>query len=202
MTAQAGSIIPSSPEERQTLRRRLRAARRALALPARQAADEALLRHLRTSREFRCARHIAVYLAFDGEPSLEALFAVAHAAGKRLYAPVITRRSMHFAELSPNAPLARNFFGIREPQLGARIDARRLDLVLTPLVAFDDRGVRLGVGRGYYDRCFRFLNGRTRWRRPKLLAVAYELQRVPALPKQSWDVPLHGAVTERGVRRF
>jgi 5-formyltetrahydrofolate cyclo-ligase len=109
---------------------------------------------------------------------------------------------MHFAELSTDAPLARNFFGIREPQLGARIDPRHLDLVLTPLVGFDDRGVRLGVGRGYYDRCFRFLHGRIHWRRPKLLAVAYELQRVPTLPQQSWDVPLYGVVTELGIRRF
>jgi 5-formyltetrahydrofolate cyclo-ligase len=168
----------------------------------RRVADIALLRHILRSREFRSARHVAVYLAFDGEPSLEPLFAAAAAAGKRLYAPVITRRSMHFAELRADAPLARNFFGIREPQLGRRFDARHLDLVLTPLVAFDDRGVRLGVGRGYYDRCFRFLHGRRLWQRPKLLAVAYELQRLPLLPRQSWDVPLYGAVTEAGIRRF
>jgi 5-formyltetrahydrofolate cyclo-ligase len=74
--------------------------------------------------------------------------------------------------------------------------------VLTPLVAFDDTGVRVGVGRGYYDRCFRFLAGRGAWRRPKLLGVAYELQRVPSLPRQSWDVPLWGAVTEAHMRRF
>ena len=89
--------------------------------------------------------------------------------------------TMTFAELEPSATLAANFFGILEPKLGRKIDARELDLVLTPLVAFDDRGVRIGVGRGYYDRCFRFLRHRSHWRRPKLLGVAYELQRVPPL---------------------
>ena len=69
-------------------------------------------------------------------------------------------------------------------------------------MAFDDHGVRVGVGRGYYDRCFRFLNQRSHWRRPKLLGVAYELQRVPRLESNVWDVPLWGVVTERGVRRF
>ena len=68
--------------------------------------------------------------------------------------------------------------------------------MLTPLVAFDDHGVRVGVGRGYYDRCFRFLRHRAHWRRPKLLGVAYELQRVPPLVPSSWDVPLWGVVTE------
>jgi 5-formyltetrahydrofolate cyclo-ligase len=110
--------------------------------------------------------------------------------------------TMTFAELEPSAALAANFFGILEPRVGRGIDARKLDLVLTPLVAFDDRGVRVGVGRGYYDRCFRFLRHRSHWLRPKLLGVAYELQRVPSLTPSAWDVPLWGVVTEAGVRRF
>jgi len=89
-----------------------------------------------------------------------------------------------------------------EPSLGRAIDARRLDLVLTPLVAFDDQGMRIGVGRGYYDRCFRFLRSRKHWRRPKLVGVAYELQHVPPQTRHSWDIPLWGAVTEARIRRF
>ena len=202
MTAQAGSIIPSPEVDRRSLRKKVRAARRALSPAQRASADRTIVAHLRNLPQFRRARHIAVFLAFDGEPSLAPLVAAGAAHGKRFYAPVITRKHMHFAELDTRAALARNFFGILEPSLGRAIDARRLDLVLTPLVAFDDRGVRIGVGRGYYDRCFRFLRTRERWRRPKLLGVAYELQRVPPLPRQSWDIPLWGAVTEAGVRRF
>jgi len=151
---------------------------------------------------YRSARRIALFLAFDGEPSLAPLIESAVQSGKRLYAPVITRSRMRFAELALGGPLGTNFFGIAEPRLGELIDPRRLDLVLTPLVAFDDRGVRIGVGRGYYDRCFRFLRGRSAWRRPKLVAVAYELQHQPAIDENEWDVPLWGAVTEAGVLRF
>ena len=96
--------------------------------------------------------------------------------------------------------LAKNLF--LEPDRTRIIDPRRLDLVLTPLVAFDDRGTRIGVGRGYYDRCFRFLSGRNAWQRPKLLGVGYELQHVPHLPAEPWYIPLWGAVTEAMVRRF
>ena len=202
MTAQAGSTISSLQRERRQLRRRIRAQRQALSAEARAAAERAICAHVRNLGVFRRARNIALYLAFDGEPSLAALLDAAARRHKRLFAPVLTRKRMRFAELRPRAALAGNFFGILEPSTQRLIDPRRLDLVLAPLVAFDDRGLRVGVGRGYYDRCFRFLRGRESWRRPKLLGVGYEFQRVPPLAAEAWDVPLWGAVTEAGVRRF
>jgi len=202
VTAQAGSIIPAADPVRRQLRRELRAKRRAMPAALRAQADRAILAHLRHLPEYRRARRVALFLAFDGEPSLARLVEIARRQRKRLYVPVLRGLTMRFAELEPGATLAANFFGIMEPKLGARIDPRELDLVLTPLVAFDDRGVRLGVGRGYYDRTFKFLRHRLHWRRPKLLGVAYELQRIAALTPSSWDVPLWGAVTEAQVRRF
>jgi 5-formyltetrahydrofolate cyclo-ligase len=202
VTAQAGSITSTLQAERRQLRARMRAARRSLSPAERRVAERRIVDHIRRLPEFRRARRIAVFLAFDGEPSLASLIASAAARGKRVYAPVLTGARMHFTELDTRARLATNFFGILEPRVGGPIDPRELDLVLTPLVAFDDRGVRVGVGRGYYDRCFGFLLNRRRWRRPKLVGVAYELQRVAELPRQAWDVPLAAAVTDAGVRRF
>ena len=202
MTAQAGSISSKDRAERRNLRQRIRAERRALAPAERAAADRAIAARIRSFDVFRRARRIAVFMAFDGEPSLRRVIEDAVRAGKRVYAPIITRRAMSFAELDHAADLGTNFFGILEPDRAKRIDPRRLDLVLTPLVAFDDRGVRIGVGRGYYDRCFHFLHARSAWHRPKLLGVAYELQHVHAIAPEPWDVPLWGAVTEAGVRRF
>jgi 5-formyltetrahydrofolate cyclo-ligase len=184
------------------LRRELRAKRRAIPHALRAAADRAIQTQIRTLPEFRRTQRVALFLAFDGEPSLTPLIDLARRHHKRLYVPVLRGLTMTFAELDPDAKLAANFFGILEPALGATIDARELDLVLTPLVAFDDHGVRIGVGRGYYDRAFRFLRHRAVWRRPKLLGVAYELQRVAPLTPSSWDVPLFGVVTESKVRRF
>ena len=201
MTAQAGSISSQLQAERRQLRQRVRAARREMPPAARTAADRAIASQILRSPEFRSAQRIALFLAFDGEPSMHRVIAAAAERGKRVYAPVLTGGKMHFAELDTGGALATNFFGILEPG-GIRIDARELDLVLTPLVTFDDRGVRVGVGRGYYDRCFRFLLNRRHWRHPKLLGVAYELQRAPRLVRQPWDVLLAGVVTEAGVRRF
>ena len=211
MTAQAGSTISPSADNtsgsdfraaRRELRKRIRAERRALSPAERKAAANVIATRILGLGAFVSARRVAVFMAFDGEPSLAALVSAAARHRKAVYAPVITRSRMQFAELPPDAALAPNFFGILEPDRTRIIDPRRLDLVLTPLVAFDDRGTRIGVGRGYYDRCFRFLSGRNAWQRPKLLGVAYELQHVPHLPAEPWDVPLWGAVTEKKVRRF
>jgi 5-formyltetrahydrofolate cyclo-ligase len=201
VTAQAGSTSPpAAPTGRADLRRQIRRQRRQFDATARAQADREILRRVRALPAFRTARRLGVYFAFDGEPSLAGLMRIAEKSGKTLYAPVITGATMHFARI--RGPLAANRFGIAEPVQGAPFDARRLDLVLTPLVAFDDHGTRIGVGRGYYDRAFAFLLARKSWRRPRLLGIAYEFQRVPRLERSAWDVPLWGAVTERRTFRF
>lgn len=47
-----------------------------------------------------------------------------------------------------------NSFGIIEPVNGVMVDPGEIDIVLTPLVAFDKRGYRVGYGKGFYDKFF------------------------------------------------
>jgi 5-formyltetrahydrofolate cyclo-ligase len=168
----------------------------------RGASQRALIRAIRSLPSYRRARRIAVFLAFDGEPNLDPLIRSALKAGKQLFVPVLRGLEMYFAPLPASGYMSRNFFGILEPKSAARVETLSLDLVLTPLVAFDARGTRLGVGRGYYDRCFAFLRHRRTWIKPKLLGVAYGFQQVQEIERQPWDVPLWGAATERGVQTF
>ncbi len=72
----------------------------------------------------------------------------------------------------------------------------------TPLVAFDGEGNRLGMGGGYYDQTFGYKSRRRAWRKPMLIGVAYEFQRLSSLPARSWDVALDGIVTEKGFQKF
>jgi 5-formyltetrahydrofolate cyclo-ligase len=187
--------------QRNAIRREIRARRRALPPSERAAADRDLRRHIRSLPAFRAARRIGVYIAFDGEPDLRPLLGARASRAKQFFVPVIEGAEIRFVALPHRARMERNFFGILEPVGGREIDVRTLDLVLTPLVAFDARGARLGVGRGYYDRRFAFLRERKRWFRPKLLGVAYALQEVARIEMRNWDVPLWGVVTEDGVRR-
>ncbi|CAG0940942.1 5-formyltetrahydrofolate cyclo-ligase [Gammaproteobacteria bacterium] len=151
----------------------------------------------------RC-RRIACYEAVDGEVDCASFMAAALARGRRIYLPVVHGRSLVFAPWHPGLPMARNRFGIPEPATDPATWLRgtQLDVVLTPLVAFDADGRRLGMGGGFYDRSFAFTRQRGRWRRPLLIGLAHEFQCVASLPDRSWDVGMHAVVTESGVRLF
>jgi len=178
----------------------VRAERRRLSERIRNAADAAILETIKALPIFRSARRIGLFFAFDGEPDLSPL--IRFDQRKEFFAPVIAHPDIHFAEIGPRTTLEPNMYGIAEPVPPELIDPRALDLVLTPLVAFDASGNRLGVGAGYYDRCFAFLRHRKNWFRPKLLGTAYALQRVGPIDSNPWDVPLWGVVTEQGFERF
>ena len=79
-------------------------------------------------------------------------------------------------------------------------DAPPLDVVLVPVVGYDRRGNRLGMGAGFYDRALRRrLDARRAWRRPRLVGVAFACQELPGIAASPWDVPLDLIVTEQGI---
>ncbi len=193
---------PPGDVPRTALRRKLRAERRNLSESARGSAEHRTRRRLARLAPLRRASRIAIYLAADGEPDLKRVAADALERGQQIYAPVLHRGALRFARIGNDTYLHENRFGILEPATTDWIHPRDLDVVLTPLVAFDDTGTRIGMGGGYYDRCFGFLNTRSRWIRPKLIGLGYEFQRLHRIGRQTWDVPLWAAVTEQGIYRF
>lgn len=192
----------AAADDRAGLRRRLRAVRQELPPEQRAAAARAVARRLAGLGVLRAGARVAVYLPIHGELDTAPVVELARSLGCEVFAPVITsfeRRRMRFAALPPVPGLVANRWGIREPRGGRRIHGVRLDLVLVPCVAFDGDGQRLGLGAGFYDRHFAYLNWRVSWRRPALLGLAFECQRVARLVPQPWDVPLWGVVTESAV---
>lgn len=145
-------------------------------------------------------------MAADGELDPAPLIALARAAGKRTYLPVLQPgNGLRFAEWLPHGRLRRNRLGLLEPTIKIFRAAHRLDLVLMPLVGFDRRGGRLGMGGGFYDRSFAFLKQQKQdrgnegqKRRPRLIGLAHALQQVDDLPVEAWDVPMAAVATDRG----
>jgi len=188
------------------IRRTCRRARRALSPREQQHHSLGFLRQIRRIGGLWRARRIAAYLAADGELDPSPLFPLLYRTGKRLYLPVLRPRpqqKLWFARHPPGGPLRPNRFAIPEPPLGRQdwCPPWGLDALLLPLVAFDAGCNRLGMGGGFYDRTLAYLRWGRTWRRPHLIGVAHECQRVEALPVRPWDVPLDLVVTERRVYR-
>lgn len=191
-----------APLSRPHLRRMLRKARRALTPNEQRQAAHGLYRQLAQHPLFRRAKHISLYLPTDGEIDPRLLLHAAQRRGKATYLPVLSawpRTKMVFQRVRPGEKLVPNRFRILEPR--ANISRQRkvwaLDLVLLPLVGFDDAGGRLGMGGGFYDRSLAYLARRQSWRKPTLLGLAHECQKVDRLAQASWDVPLAGTVTDK-----
>jgi 5-formyltetrahydrofolate cyclo-ligase len=187
---------------RPQLRRMLRKARRALTPTQQRQAARGLYKQLAQHPLFRRAKHISLYLPTDGEIDPRVLLRAAQRRGKATYLPVLSawpRTKMVFQRIRPGEKLKPNRFRILEPRhnLARQRKVWALDLVLLPLVGFDDVGGRLGMGGGFYDRSLAYLARRKNWRKPTLLGLAHECQKVERLAQASWDVPLLGTVTDK-----
>lgn len=175
MTAQAGDTLTSTARK-QLLRAELR--RRRMALPqtyqrrsARQVATHA--HRLLVSKQ---ARHVAIYLTMGSELDTAPLQAKLSRTPLRLYVPRLHRGRMQFS-----------------PQR----HAKKMDVILLPLLGFDAHGTRLGQGGGHYDRALAFAR---RGRRPLLVGLAYSVQCVERLPRERHDVRLDAVITEKGLQ--
>jgi 5-formyltetrahydrofolate cyclo-ligase len=194
-------------QQPEKLRKEIRSQRRALSLHDQRSHSSAMTSLLCRSPLFLYSKRIALYLQEDGEIATNLILSRARELKKQCYLPVLRpppQQALWFAEYRPGDCLLRNRFGIEEPCIRARRQTPPwgLDLILLPLVAFDTDGNRLGMGGGYYDRTLAYLASRTFWRKPKLIGIAHDLQKVDTLSKQTWDIPLNGVVTEREFYRL
>ena len=151
---------------------------------------------IRRINQYRHATKIALYQAIRGEISLVPLWNSAPLQGKYCYFPVLNpNKTLSFLPATPNTIFKANRYNIQEPDVPHHLalEPGELDIIFMPLVAFDEYGTRLGMGAGYYDRT---LSGE---KRPLLIGVAYEFQRLAYIAPQPWDVPLAGIVTEKTI---
>ncbi|NQV86868.1 MAG: 5-formyltetrahydrofolate cyclo-ligase [Woeseiaceae bacterium] len=180
-----------------TFRTRALRARRELSVEIRAHASKIICAKVISSREFRSARLIACYLPMPDEVDTQMIIERAWRANKRIFVP-ITRKTgeMFFREIRPNSTLSSNQMAILEPDSGVLISPRALQLVITPTVAYDDDNHRIGMGGGYYDRCFSFLRNRNQWLKPKLVGVAFRCQKIEQISPNIWDLRLSRTVDE------
>lgn len=200
MLAAAGDTPFSTGADKRRLRRRLRAWRRAIPMPQRAAAARSAARRALRLCGDRRFRHIALYLACGAELDTRPLLHALRRRGRTLYVPALVEGGtrMAFVCRASAGGFRRDRHGLQQPLCTRRQRAaRRLDLVIVPLLGFDAAGTRLGQGGGYYDRAFARRSGH----HPRLVGYAYAGQRCARLPRAPWDVRLDAVITERGLMR-
>ncbi|HDS5480241.1 5-formyltetrahydrofolate cyclo-ligase [Serratia liquefaciens] len=183
-------------QQRQNIRNQIRQRRRALTSEQQQQSSLQIAERIATHPRILAAQNIAVFLSFDGELNTRPLIERLWQLDKQVYLPVLhpfSKGNLLFLHYTPETPLVHNRFNILEPELDVRhvLPLGSLDVVLTPLVAFDSAGQRLGMGGGFYDRTLQ------NWqhRGPYPIGLAHDCQQVEQVPVEHWDIPLPEIVT-------
>ena len=190
--------------DKKTCRHFLRAKRKQISMASRLNAARLASLYLIESPLFIKSNHISAYMAKNDEFDCGPLIRAIWNSGKQCYLPVLAApnsRQLEFVAYREEDPLRPNRYGILEPLKGEVWPADHLDLVLVPLVGFDRQGRRLGMGAGYYDHTFAFLQTMQQ-RSCCLIGVGFAVQQVPRVPEDPWDVLLDGVLTEDGLMMF
>lgn len=132
---------------------------------------------------------VALYEAYGKEVQLNEV-----KLNCQLYALPITNddHTLSFYKIDGTTKFQQTAFGIMEPIEGELLTPDQFDVVLVPLVAFDEDCARLGHGMGFYDRFLQNTKAQT-------IGIAYELQKVDKIPMDTWDQSLDMIITEKKV---
>jgi len=155
--------------------------------------------------EYQNAQNIALYLAIKGELNTLPILKKSWELNKKCYLPRINidNKMLSFILYERHNALIKNEYGLFEPLRNDknRIEMTAIDLVITPLVAFDIAGNRLGMGGGFYDRNFSFKKNNKK-HKPYLFGVAYEFQKIQSITTNPWDITLDCVITEEQIYSF
>jgi len=188
-------------DEKVKIRRKLLKIRTNLPEELRVLKNELIAERLEMFDHFKKAQHVLFYYSHNGEVDTLALIEK-YLDVKQLYLPVIRGKS-HFQAVPIGRPLRlrEGFERVPEPFdiEPSSVYDDRIELVITPGVAFDKKGNRLGMGKGYYDRYFK--QEFKKEFNPLKIALAYEEQVLDYVPKDHYDVPVDFIVTDQTVYR-
>ena len=202
---------------RNQIRSSIRTKRKSLSIIEQNRLSSELLQQLTARPDVLAANNIALYLANDGEldPMLFIQWCWQH--NKKVYLPVLHPFSsghLLFLHYQPSSIMQKNKYGILEPKLDVRLikSINDIDIIFTPLVAFDQTGNRLGMGGGFYDRTLstwfkryclesnesvenNVSNTDEKLLKPYPIGLAHDIQLIDEVPSQLWDIPLPEIVT-------
>lgn len=181
---------------RKSLRKIVRKRRNDLGVHDQINAQTQLAQQLTSLDKVKVAKNIAIYLSSDGELGTKPFIEWCWQQQKNVYLPVVhpfSGGNLLFLHFLPDTKLVANQYGILEPKLDitTMLTFAELDIIFTPLVAFDKTGARLGMGGGFYDRSL------ATWQEKHVypIGIAHDCQLVDEVPTEAWDIPLPEIIT-------
>ncbi len=191
----------SLPAQKSQLRKQIIQQRNALSSNEQNVASNAILSHLKSLKKSLDLTNVAFYFSFAGEINTQPLIEWFWQQGANVYLPVLhpfSKGELLFLKYTKESILLPNKYGIKEPKLNCLdvLPTSHLTTIFTPLVAFDAKGHRLGMGGGYYDRT---LASSIQSNSPAIMGIAHSLQYVSHIPTEPWDISLSTVITPNKI---
>jgi 5-formyltetrahydrofolate cyclo-ligase len=148
-------------------------------------------------------KKVSIYIPVHNEVPTKRIIQLIIGSKAECYLPVIDQdlnnKKMKFAEFNHETALVKNKFNISEPISRTFENVLQLELVVMPLVAFDNEGFRLGMGKGYYD--FTFGSSEIN-RKPLFWGLSYDFQKTDSCYPEEHDLKMEAVICPSGVRKF
>jgi 5-formyltetrahydrofolate cyclo-ligase len=160
-----------------------------------------LAQKLKSHPKVSKAQSIAIYLTNDGEINTQDFIHDCWNNNIKTYLPVLhpfSKGHLLFLHYHCQSVMKRNKYNILEPHLnvGDVLPIAQIDIIFTPLVAFDPSGARLGMGGGYYDRTLAtWYSKKDVNSKPYPIGLAFDCQQIESIPTEHWDIPIPEIVT-------
>lgn len=147
-------------------------------------------------KEFEQAATILFYVSYDNEVFTHDMIKECMSIGKKAIVPksIPSDSTLILSELSNWNDLEIGAYDILEPKNDSIKEApiNLIDLIIVPGVGFDEKGRRIGHGKGYYDRLLKNANS-------LLVGLSFEFQLVDEIPTEKHDIKVDKIITEKRV---
>lgn len=185
--------------QKRALRAELRERRRISTSSERSSADERITSNLVALTRERGARSISAYLSTSDEPDTRPFIDWAHAEGIRVLLPVSREDGLLDWAPYDGEEEDEDAHGMPTPtsELLGPIAINDVDLIIVPAASVDRTGMRMGWGRGYFDKTLGSME-----RCPPVYAVIFDNEFVESVPREVHDQKVNGVVTPSGITTF
>jgi len=184
---------------KRALRAEIRQKRRTLSGHERDATTVGITQHLTELATGLSVRSMAAYLSTNDEPDTRPFLNWAFANDIRVLFPITRADGLLDWAVGDGESETRGLFDLPEPvgEVLSPMAINDVDLIVVPAASIDQGGMRMGWGRGYFDKTLGSME-----RRPPVYAVVFDPEYVESVPRERHDQPVDGVVTPSGIHEF